>query len=321
MAGTVVGHCHRDNDTMHLPAVCRTRGGRLRLLLALLVLSAVTAWSYWPTITGLFTAWQTDDNYSAGQLVPLIAVFLLWRERKALGRSLRTPDWYGGIALIFLAEAARTYGYLFMRPWVERCSLLLITGGLVLIGAGWQAFRRVLWILLFLLLMVPLPGRVHDLISLPLQRVATAGSVFLLEAFGTSVSQHGNVVVLDGSTPLAVAEACSGLRMLTAFVIAAALIAYLVKRPRWQKAVLLASSIPVAVVCNVIRIFVTALLMLYVGSEVAQRFFHDIGGYVMIAIAVSLLFGEIRLMDRLIVSDSGPQPGQLIVSACSAAKG
>lgn len=186
--------------------------------------------------------------------------------------------------------------------------------------AGWQIFRQVLWILLFSFLMVPLPGRVHNLISLPLQHVATSGSVFLLEAFGIPISQQGNIIVLNGDTPLAVAEACSGLRMLVAFVIAAAFIAYLVKRPRWQKAVLLASSIPVAVICNVIRIFITAMLILYVGSDVGQKFFHDIGGFVMIAIAVSLLFGEIRLMDKLIVSESSQQQEQVIVSVRSAAK-
>jgi exosortase len=138
--------------------------------------------------------------------------------------------------------------------------------------------------------------------------------VVLLEACGTTVSRQGNIVTLNDDTPLEVAEACSGLRMLIAFVIAAALIAYLVKRPRWQKAILLASGIPVAVICNVIRIFATALFTLYVNSEVGLKFFHDVGGFVMIAVAVSLLFGEIQLMDRLVVSESSTQPQQIIVS-------
>jgi len=196
-----------------------------------------------------------------------------------------------------------------------------MAAGWILMITGWQVFRRVFGILLFLFLMVPLPARVHNLISPPLQSFATTGSIFLLEAFGTSVSRQGNIIMLSGNTPLGVAEACSGLRMLVAFVIAAVFIAYLVKRPRWQKAVLLASSIPVAVICNVIRIFVTALLMLYVDSEVAQRFFHDISGFVMIAIAVSFLFGELRLMDRLILSESSLLPGQVIASARLAAEG
>lgn len=307
-------------ERSHPPGVDRVRDGYLGLIVATLVLSAVTVWSYWAVIAGLFAAWQHDADYSAGQLVPFIAVFLVWRERKAFRGSLQAPAWYAGIVLILLAEAARTYGYFFFRPWVERCSLLLITGGLVLIVAGWQVFRRVLWMLLFLFLMVPLPGRIHSLINLPLQNTATTGAVFLLEACGTSLSQQGNIVVLSGDTPLEVAEACSGLRMLVAFVIAAAFIAYMVRRPRWQKAVLLVSSIPVAVACNVVRIFVTGMLMLHVGSEVAQKFFHDIGGFVMIAIAVSLLFGEIRLMDQLIVSESNTPPEGVIISARSTAR-
>ena len=187
----------------------------------------------------------------------------------------------------------------------ERYSLVFTAAGLVLLVAGWQVFRRVSWTLLFLLLMVPLPGRIHNVISGPLQRLATSGSVFVLEVFLGGVSQEGNVIIING-TPLAVAEACSGLRMLTAFIIVAAFIAYMVKRPRWQKAVLLASSIPVAVICNIIRIVVTAILMLMVSTAVGEKFFHDFAGIVMMPAAVLLLFGEIWLMDRLVVPETPP---------------
>lgn len=299
----------------------RGRANRSALMAAMLALLAIVTWSYWPTLYGLLRSLQRSEDYSAGLIVPLLAAGLLWRMRGSIGPSSWTPCWWAGVPLLLLAETCRAYGFLSARPSAERYSLVLMVAGSVLMIAGWQVFRRVSWILLFLFLMVPPPARVHNLISPPLQSMATTGSVFLLEAFGTSADQQGNIVMLNGDTPLAVAEACSGLRMLVAFVIAAAFIAYLVKRPRWQKAILLASSIPVAVICNVIRIFITAMLMVYVSSEAAQRFFHDIGGFVMIAVAVSLLFGEIRLMDRLIVSDAQTPTRQLIVSARLAAKG
>jgi len=195
----------------------------------------------------------------------------------------------------------------------ERYSLVLTVAGLVLVVAGWQVFWRVKWILLFLFLMVPFPGRIHNLISSPLQRIATTGSVFLLEALGVRVSQDGNVVTLNGTLPLAVAEACSGLRMLTAFIIVAAFIAYMVNRPWPQKAILLASSVPVAVLCNIVRISVTAVLMVAVNADVAQKFFHDFAGLVMMPIAVLLMFAEIGLMDRVIIPEPGS--GQQVVSA------
>ena len=309
MRGSVVKHHIRHRHSLEMSGMDQVSDCRLKLITLVLMLIAITTWSYWPTGKDLLIAWQTDDDYSAGQLVPLVVVFLLWRERKAIGECTLAPCWWGGIALLVLAEIARTYGLLSIRSSPERYSLVLAIAGLVLMVAGWQVFRRILWILLFLFLMVPLPGRVHNLISGPLQRIATTGSVFFLEAFGVRVSQEGNVVMLNGNMPIAVAEACSGLRMLMAFIIVAAFIAYMVKRPRWQKAVLLASSIPVAVVCNMIRIFATAMLMLYVSVETAQKFFHDFAGFVMMPVAVLLLFGEIWLMDRVVVPDSGPRQG------------
>jgi exosortase len=294
----------------------QTQEHLLRLIVGALVL--LTAWSYWPTITVLFKEWQRDADYSAGQLVPLVALFLLWRERKTLGGCLLKPCWWGGAALLILALAGRTYGLLFMFESAERYSLVLTIAGLVLMVAGWQVFRRVLWILLFLFLMVPLPGRVHNLISGPLQRFATTGAVFLLEALGVRVSQQGNVVMLGENTTMAVAEACSGLRMLMAFIIVAAFIAYMVKRSRWQKAVLLLSSIPVAVMCNIVRLFVTGVLMLLVSTQAGEKFFHDFAGLAMMPVAVLLMFGELWLMDKLTLPDAKPQQVHIRTQAKSA---
>lgn len=296
----------------------QTHVNLLRFLSGALVL--LTVWSYWPTIVVLFKDWQRDDDYSAGQLVPLIALYLIWRERKTLAKCLLKPCWLG-IALLILAQAARTHGLLFMFESGERYSLVLTIAGLVLMVAGWQVFRSISWILLFLFLMVPFPGRVHNMISGPLQKMATEGAVFLLEAFGARVSRQGNVLTLNENTPMAVVEACSGLRMLTAFIIVAAFMAYMVNRSRRQKAVLLFSSIPIAVMCNIVRLLVTGGLFIYASAEVAKEFFHDFAGLAMMPIAVLIMFGELWLMNKLIVSDEpNPQPQQVIVRAKSATR-
>ena len=270
------------------------------LVLAVLLLMAITVWSNWPTITNLFNDWQTSDDYSAGQLVPIVALFLVWRERKLLKDCPLEPCWAGGITLLLLAHSVHVFGLLLARGSLERYSLVLTMAALVLLVAGWQVLRKVSWILLFLLLMVPLPGLVHNRISGPLQTIATTGSVFLLEAFGVTVSQQGNVIMLNDTTPMAVAEACSGLRMMTAFVIVAAFMAYMVKRSRFKKAFLLLSSIPVAVMCNIIRLCVTAILFMIASSELAEKFFHDFAGLVMMPVAVMLMFAELWLLDKII---------------------
>lgn len=277
---------------------------RATLLPVIALLVAITTWAYWSTIAGLFSDWQGDDDYSAGQLVPLVALFFIWVDRKKfVGLELK-PCWAGGLVLLLLGQLARTYGVLFLFESAERYSIVLSVAGLVLLVAGRQVFWQAKWILLFLFLMVPLPGRIHNLISSPLQGIASSGSVFVLEAIGIRVSQQGNVVTLDQRIPMAVAEACSGLRMLTAFIIVAGFIAYMVKRPRWQKGVLVISSIPVAVLCNVMRLVATAILFLHASTETAEKFFHDFAGLVMMPAAVMLMFGQLWLMSILTLPDT-----------------
>jgi len=302
----VTDHRIHHRHPLQIPGRNHVQGSRLGLVCVTLALLAITAWTYWPTMVDLFKEWRSNDDYSAGQLVPLVALYLVWHERKRLRECPPRPCWWGGIALLILAQAGRTYGLLFMFESAERYALVLTIAGLVLMVAGWQVFRRVSWILLFLFLMVPFPGRIHNLISGPLQRLATNGSVFLMEAFFLRVSQQGNVMTVNGKT-LGVAEACSGLRMLTAFIIVAAFMAYVIKRSRRQKATLLLSSIPVAVMCNIFRIVVTAVLMLLVSAQVAEKFFHDFAGLAMMPAAVLLMFSELWLMQKLVVHQPHPQ--------------
>jgi len=299
---------HRRHVASASPTVADRGGERAIGPLIAGALLAALLWSYWPLAWSLFKEWWRNDDYSVGMLVPLVALYLLWRDRHKLAQCRVAPCFWA-VGVLILAHGARTYGLLFLYESLQRYSMVLAIVGLVLLVAGWAVFRRTFWILLFLLLMVPLPGRVHNLISGPLQSLAASGSVFLLEAFGVTVSQDGHVIMLAGRVPLAVAEACSGLRMLTAFMVVAATMAFLVNRPRWQKAVLVISSIPVAIACNLVRLCVTAVLYLLVSSEIAERFFHDFAGWTMMPLAIFALLGELWIMKRLVIPDKDPRAG------------
>jgi exosortase len=266
-----------------------------------LVLLAAIVWSYWPVLVQLYRDWQIDQNYSVGQLVPLAAAYLLWHHRRRLaGVRLRVCWW--GIGVIVLGQLMRAFGFVFLFESAERYSIVLTLAGVVLLVAGPEVFWRVRWILLLLLLMVPLPGRVHNLISDPLQTLSTMGALVTLELTGVKVVREGNVLLLNDSVPVAVAEACSGLRMLTAFVLVAAFMAFVIRRPAWQKWVLVLSSVPVAILSNLIRLVVTALLFLAAGPAVGN-IFHDVAGLVMMPLAVALLVGELWIMSRLVIEE------------------
>jgi exosortase len=235
-------------------------------------------------------------------LVPFAAMYLLWQDRARLSHVKVQPAWIGLIVVV-LAQAARLFGLAFLFESAERYSMVLTLAGLVILMGGWQLFRATAHILAFLLLAIPLPGALHNHISSPLQNLATSGAVATLELLGVVVSQEGNTLLLDHRVPVAVAEACSGLRMLTAFVFVSALLAFVVARPRWQKAVILLSSVPIAFVANLVRLVITALLFLWTSDAVANRFFHDFAGWTMMPLAFALLAGELWLMSRLVVEE------------------
>lgn len=272
------------------------------LLFAVPILVA-TVWSYWPTLSNLWREWQNDPNYSAGQLVPLAAVYVIWARWKSLSKALGPPCWWG-IGLILLAEIARLLGLLFLYESGERYAFLLSLAGLTLLVGGRRLFWEARWILVFLVLMVPFPGKLHNLISGRLQDGATSGAVFTLELLGVDVLREGHVLVLNGATPVAVAEACSGLRMLTAFIMVAAVMAFLVERSVWQRATLVISSIPVAIICNLIRLVVTALLFMWTDSATAELFLHDFAGVLMMPLAVAMLIGELSFLRQLFPPES-----------------
>lgn len=295
---------HRANQV----AAAGTAGELQRLLLVIAAATAllvVLAWAYWPTIFGLWKDWRGDPNYSVGQLVPLVALYLLWQERGRL-RKCRVATCWWGLGLLLLAQAGWFFGLLFLYESAERYALVLTVAGLVLWVGGREVFWRLRWILVFLLLMVPLPGRIHNAVSGPLQQYAAVSTVFVLEVFGAAVGREGNTLALNDQTSVGISEACSGLRMLTAFVVVAAAFAFVVDRPRWQRAVLVLSSIPIAIICNVVRLVATAALYSTLSSSIAERFFHDFAGLTMMPVAVAILVGELWLMKKLVIADPVP---------------
>lgn len=292
-----------DGRTGHAPPVEPDRAALARVGAVIAGMGALLVWSHWPTLAPMAMNWWRDPNYSIGMLVPFAALYLAWDDRAGLASCRLAPSWWGG-GVILLGQAARLYGLITLRESLERYGLVVTLMGLVLLIAGRQVFCRSWWILLFLFLMVPLPGSVHNLIAGPLQKLAAAGAAFVLELAGLMVDRDGVVITLGNLQQINVEEACSGLRMLTAFVVVAYVMACLVRRPAWQRATLVVSSIPVAILCNLLRLVVTAMLFMAAGTELAEWFFHEAGGWAMMILAIGLLTGELWLMGRLFYEDS-----------------
>ncbi|MGE5294761.1 MAG: exosortase [Solirubrobacterales bacterium] len=259
---------------------------------------AAFLWSYWPTVLDLAWAWRGSDEYSSGMLVPVLAGYVIWSRREEIaGTQLRSAILAGAIAFL-LAQAIRGMGLFYMYQSAERLSFVLSIAAIVLLVMGWRYLWKLTPILLFLCLMLPWPNRIQAALAMPLQQWATGSAVFCLELAGWSVLRDGNVIHI-GDASVAVAEACNGLRMITAFFVISGLVVLLTRREWWVKLVILISSLPIALLCNTLRLTVTAVFFTIIEGEVWEQRFHDWGGYAMMPLALAMVVGELWLLSRL----------------------
>lgn len=270
-------------------------------VIALLAVTLVAlCWSFWTTLGDVSQRWSSDPQYSHGYLVPIFAVILLWLRREKLNTEQMTPSWWGA-ALLAVGLGLRLYGTWYHYLWFDHISLLPCIAGLCLLLGGWAAWKWAWPAILFLFFMIPLPYSVATSMSGPLQKLATVTSTWSLQTLGLPALAEGNVILIDENR-IGIVEACSGLRMLVVFFALATGMALLVKRPVIDKVILVASAIPIALISNVIRVTVTGLLYVTVeNNEVAEVFFHDVAGWLMMPLALGMLWIELKILDKLLI--------------------
>lgn len=89
------------------------------------VIVLLLLWSYWPTVTYLWSVWHRGDENSAGLLVPFLALYVLWSRRRDLGRVPIQPAILSGVAVFVVAQAMRGLGIYKMYGSAVRFSLIL----------------------------------------------------------------------------------------------------------------------------------------------------------------------------------------------------
>jgi exosortase len=212
------------------------------------------------------------------------------------------PSLWGLFAFV-AAQGIRWFGLFFMYGSVERLSIILSVAALVLLLFGWQFFRKISTVLLFLCLMLPWPYRIQAAVAMPLQHWATSSAVFCLEMIGYEVVREGNVIHI-GQASVAVAEACNGLRMITAFFVISGLVVLLIKRELWEKLLIFASGLPIALFCNTVRLTITAIAFTMLSGEYWEKIFHDFGGYAMMPLALGMIVLEFWLLTKITATPS-----------------
>jgi exosortase len=240
---------------------------------------------FWSPFRTLLRDWWSDPEAGHGLLLGPVAVFLAWK--RGIDPAARAQPTLGLSILIF-AVLLRYLSGLAAELFTMRASMLIGIGAAVVYLYGLRQVAR--WWLPFTLLVlsVPIPAVVLSSAALPLQFKASQLGATLLEARNVPVKLAGNVLYLPGRA-LFVTEACSGLRSLTALLSLGVLIAGLWVRFPITRVLLVAMAIPIAMVLNGVRVFLTGFLVYYVNPALADGFMHLTEGWVIFVVAFAIL--------------------------------
>jgi exosortase len=267
------------------------------------LLIAVNFWQF----RKLVATWRHDPNWSHGFLIPLFSLYLLYARRdELLGAPRRVCLW--GLAILLLGLACVVLGFYPIRnDWFCQLSMILTLFGLVLYLGG-RRLMRVAWVpILYLSLAMPIPARLYERIAIPLQGLAASASGYLLRTFGASVrvtALNLQITSISGHTHgVMVAEACSGVRSLLAFVALGVAMAFIERRPAWQRGVLILAGVPIAVVCNILRVALTGAMYVFDLPELGHSFMHEFMGMALLVPALLLLLLLSRLMRSLFIEE------------------
>ncbi len=243
-------------------------------------------------------------------LVPAISGYFVWLRREELLAEPFKANWLGFpcVLLGIAAYVASAFGpsWFVVHHNAQGVSLGLTLFGLILQICGWRATKILLFPLCYFVVFgQSISDRLLQLITERMQDWSAIGSFYALALIGIDVDRSGNVIsiyVNGEPRQLNVAEACSGMRMLVAFLALGVAIAYTGLTRNWQRALLIAAGFPVALGVNVLRVFTLGILSLY-DADFATGDFHSFIGLVWLVPALLFYLGIMWFLSNLFVDE------------------
>ena len=261
----------------------------------LLFISFITL--YYPIFLKLIHDWEVDPNYSHGYFIPLISLFMVWVSKEKFKNAEVVPQKYG-LIIIVLGLLQLALSWIGNEYFLQGTSMIVVLLGMSLYLGGHKITKILALPILYLVFMVPIPSIIWNKIAFPLALFASSLSTEAISTLGISILREGNILTLPNIT-LQVVDACSGLRSLITLLALSAILAFLADQNKTKKIILFLSAVPIALLSNVIRLIVTAVLARYWGSSVAHGFIHDFSGLAVFVLGLGMLVGVKFLLDHV----------------------
>ncbi len=284
----------------------------------ILIIGGLLYYLFRGEIANVVRKWQTDGSWSHGFIIPLFSLYFI-NQRKREILNLRSKPSYLGLFLLLCVLAFYLLNLVHLRyGYFRPLTVIAALGAVVLFLGGWRLVRYTWLPITFLVFSVPLPHRIYRGLTIPMRRWAASVASALLNLV-PELETTANGVVIDVvykgahmEPGLDVAEACSGMRLLMAFLALGVAMAYLHYRPIWQRLVLLATTIPIAIFCNIIRVTTTGFIYILWDPKYATGIYHDLLGIVMLPLAFAL-YGVLAWFMSSLFIDEADEPKEDVV--------
>jgi len=280
------------------------------LLLWSIVILASFGWIFLDFLHRQFRfAIEKQADWGHTLVIPLIAGYFVWMCR---GKLLAKPFKRAWSGLVFMLIGLCVYMVCTLGPSAWHHHNLMGMGvamtftGVVLFIFGWQAMRYLIFPLIFLFAFgQTISDRLMEVVTFKLQDIASIGSYYGLSFMGFDVTRAGNTLEIfynNVSHPLNIAEACSGMRMLMAFLALGVAMAYTSLPYIWQRTCLVLCAVPTAVFVNILRVMTLGLLGL-ADSGFAAGNFHTFVGTLWLIPAFFIYLGIVWILKNIIIED------------------
>jgi len=216
-----------------------------------------------------------DPNgyYSYAYLVPPLAIVMIWMRREQLLKLRAQPSWWG-VPVLLWGAGLHLLGHWGLSSWLSSMGfpLFLLGGSLLLFGT--QITRVLLYPLLFLYLMMPMPSVVFDEITNPIKVWSTEVALAILSPFYSILQTSQVTFIMPSGYELHVGVECSGFKVTVALLTFILFFFTLVDLPLWKKLILPIALFPIAILSNGIRIALIAIFGHHFGPE-AGKIAHE----------------------------------------------
>jgi exosortase len=216
----------------------------------------------------------SDDGH--GNLIPFLVVGILWWKRDELA-ALNLRAWWPGLVLVGLGLFFHLVGYVVQQQRLSIVGLFVGIYGLTGLVWGPQWLRATAFPFCLFVFMVPL-GSLTEAVTFPLRLMVT----WIVEqvfngVFGVGVIRSGTQLFNAlGTYQYEVAAACGGMRSLISIFLISITYGFLVFRSPWKRLIMVAASLPLAVIGNTVRLS-TIVIAGEVGGQKAGNYVHDDG--------------------------------------------